>query len=132
MNFLFFGRKPVACDALQMILECGHTVKGIVTTPPDQPDIHKRRLCDDAVLHNIPLLDEEQIYDHMSRGKSIASINLEEIDVVLSMFHQSRIKSPILDLPKIAQSISIQPHCPSFKDGACITLLLLSRVPSGV
>ncbi|MEZ6174024.1 MAG: formyltransferase family protein [Phycisphaerales bacterium] len=100
-----------------------------MTTPPDQPDIHKRRLCDDAVLHNIPLLDEEQIYDHMSRGKSIASINLEEIDVVLSMFHQSRIKSPILDLPKIG-AINIHPApLPEFQGWGVYNFAIVESCP---
>ena len=128
MRILFFGRKPVSCRALEMMLDRGHEVVGIVTSQPQDSDLHADRLCDEALRLNIPLLTDKQIYDQLEGNPSEGVPDLSNIDLVLSMFHQRRIMKPILELAKVG-AINIHPApLPEFQGWGVYNYAILENV----
>lgn len=111
------------------MLERGHEVVGIVTGSPSGSDLHRDRLCDDAIKLNIPLLTDQQIYDQID-GKRCSDVpDLTDIDLVLSMFHQKRIRQPILSLPSVG-AINIHPApLPEFQGWGVYNYAILENVP---
>lgn len=107
----------------------GHEVVGIVTTMPTESDLHSERLCDHAIRLRIPLLTDQQIYDQLNGQSPVDVPDLSNIDLVLSMFHQKRIKERILSLPKIG-AINIHPApLPEFQGWGVYNHAIVENVP---
>ncbi len=110
------------------MIDRGHEVIGIVTTMPSESDLHSERLCDLATNLKIPLLTDQQIYDSLDGKNSNGVPDLSDVDLVLSMFHQKRIKEPILNLPKIC-AINIHPApLPEFQGWGVYNYAILENV----
>ncbi|GAB5496085.1 MAG: hypothetical protein Phyf2KO_11650 [Phycisphaerales bacterium] len=129
MRVIMFARKPVACDALEYMLSMNATIVCIVTDPPDPRSIHKRNLYDVAVSHDIPVVDEQVLYDSLRTKSYVNCPDLSDIDLVISMFHQRRIRKPVLGMASIGE-INIHPApLPEFQGWGVYNMAILENTP---
>ena len=102
------GRKPVSCAALEYMLERGVEVAGVVIPEPGEGELHERTLWETARSRGVPLIDEAELYQGLEGAPSLLSEQLGEIDLLICMFHQAKIREPVLGMGRLA-SINFHP-----------------------
>lgn len=102
------GRKPVSCAALEYMLERGVEVAGVVTPEPGDGELHGRTLWETARSHGVPLIDEAELYAGLTGAPTPLSEKIGEVDLLICMFHQAKIREPVLGIGRIA-SVNFHP-----------------------
>lgn len=90
---IFLGTKPAAAIALQMLVDRGWDVKGVVTPLDDlHPWVSGPKVCDVAKKNAIPLYEDQ------------VDLNLEsfEADLVISYMYRSLVKIDTINRAKVA------------------------------
>ena len=101
MRVILLGRKPVACSALRYMLSKGAEVVAVVTPGKDEPDPYPERLVDVADSFGIPVFQEKLLYDCLAGAQDALEIDLRNIDLIISILHQKRIRPPLIELGRI-------------------------------
>ena len=101
MRVLFLGRKPAASEALEYLLERNVDVAAVVARPRRQTVHWSPRLVDTAEKCGLPVRSVEHLYEILDGRRSDASIDLTDIDLVLSFLYWKRIERPLIELGSI-------------------------------
>lgn len=100
MRVIYMGRKPAASNGLRYLISRGIEVVAVVA-PPKSTSVHwSDRLVDTAENSGIPTVQDTDLYEILS-GKKKQSLNLANIDLVISFLFWKRIKKPLLNLGKM-------------------------------
>jgi methionyl-tRNA formyltransferase len=83
------------------MLAQGAEVVAVSAPRNTEPDFYPERLVDVAESFAIPLLDDQYLYDCLAGRAVEKAIDLRDIDLVVSILHQRRIKSPLLKLGRL-------------------------------
>lgn len=103
MKAIFLGRKPAACAALRHLVERGVDVVAVVAPAASDAGLARPWLCDTAQALGIPVVSDELLYDTLAgRGAGLGcSIDLRQVDLVLSFLFWRRIQRPLIELPRV-------------------------------
>jgi len=101
MRTILLGRKPVACDALRYMRSRGAEVVAVSTPGVDVVDPYPERLVDVANHFGIPVVEDQLLYDLLAGDRLGAGVDLRNIDLVISIVHQNRIRRPLLELGRL-------------------------------
>src|SRR5437879_3588549 len=107
MKVLFMGRKPAASQALRHLIDIGVEVVGVIC--PAHPaetstsTFWRPLLRDTATELGIPVLSDHDVYEALARGDGLLPTGecLKGLDLVLSFLFWKKIRTPLVQLPRI-------------------------------
>lgn len=130
MRAILLGRKSVAANTLRYMIDCGIKVVTVVAPPKTQLALSKDRLADAAESCGIPVATDTHLYNILSGKVRDPEIDLSNIDLVLSVLFQKRIKGPLISLPTIG-GINFHPApLPEFRGWGTYSFGILENVQS--
>lgn len=98
MKVVFMGKnKRSAVGALEYLVEHGCEIPAVVAAPPDDWTLPGQRLDLVAQRHGLPLTGDEDLYRAIAEPGS-SSLELEEVDLVISFLFWRRIREPLIAL----------------------------------
>lgn len=122
LNIIFLGRKPAAVSALNFLKTKGQNIKLVVA--PKNENFKKNLYNSAQALKLTTLADESEIYKLIKKGDSL----IKNIDLVISCLHSSKIKEPLLSLPKIG-ALNFHPGpLPDYKGWASYNYAILNSL----
>ena len=102
MKILFLGRKPYASYALEYLISKKLEVLGVVA--PEEKNCHWPLLLrNKAKNYNIPTIENKDLYKKITNNRSNQSnsINIKDVDLVISYLYWCKIKEPLISGPKL-------------------------------
>ncbi|MEK7084720.1 MAG: formyltransferase family protein [Patescibacteria group bacterium] len=119
-NVILMGRKPGAAQVLEHLIGKGIGVRFVVA--PRTED-HVITLRDVALARQIPVFDDEEVYDMISSGSPL----VKDVDLVISYLYWNKIKKPLIDL-SARGCINFHPApLPEYKSRAGYNTAILDR-----
>jgi methionyl-tRNA formyltransferase len=101
MKAVFMGKcKRSAARSLEWLLEQGCEVAAVVSAEPDRFTVEEQRLDKVAERHGLPLVDDTDLYDAIADPAG-SELDLEGVDVVLSVLFWKRIREPLISLGRL-------------------------------
>lgn len=107
MRALLLGRKPVASEALQLLLQRGVDVLAVVAPQPpevsEEATFWRPLLRDTARELGIPVVRDAVLYQSLAALESgrTPELDLQDVDLVLSVLFWRRIEAPLIQLPRL-------------------------------
>ncbi len=128
MRVILLGRKPVACEALRYLISTGAEVVAVSTPAKTESDPYPERLVDVAETFGIPVVQDQQLYDCLEGNQTSSSLRLGDVDMVISLLHQKRIRRPLIELGRIG-CINFHPApLPEYRGWGTYNLAILENV----
>lgn len=101
MKAVFMGKcKRSAARSLDWLAAQGCEVAAVVAAKPDRFTVEEQRLDLVAERHGLPLVEDTELYDAIADPASSA-IDLEGVDLVLSVLFWKRIREPLISLGRL-------------------------------
>jgi methionyl-tRNA formyltransferase len=102
MKILFLGRKPYSCKALEYLILKNIQIEAVVGIS-DTSNVHwSPRLSKTAEENNLKFVDDIYIYNALQNTQNNnLNIDLSNIDLVISYLYWKKIKTPLINLPKL-------------------------------
>ncbi|CAM2820681.1 methionyl-tRNA formyltransferase [Paenibacillus sediminis] len=126
MNIVFMGTPAFAVPSLEMLIEEGYNIVGVVTQP-DRPQGRKKVLMptpvkEVALKHGLPVLQPQR----MRSPEAIAEVAALKPDLIITAAYGQIIPKDILDLPRLG---CINVHgslLPKYRGGAPIQRAIIN------
>jgi methionyl-tRNA formyltransferase len=98
---VFMGKcKRSAARSLEWLLDQGCEVAAVVSAQPDDLTVEEQRLDRVAERHGLPLVDDTGLYEAIA-DPSGSELDLEGVDMVLSVLFWKRIREPLISLGRL-------------------------------
>lgn len=128
MRALFVGRKPVGAQALAYLLDRGAEVVGVVTDGRDGERPQGDVVIDLAAERGVPIVTHDWLHAR-SMGDDLPGPDIRDIDLLLCMFHQRRIRGHVLKLARLG-SVNIHPApLPAYRGWGVYNVGILENAP---
>ena len=101
MKAVFMGKcKRSAARSLDWLVARGCEVAAVVAAKPDRFTVEEQRLDLVAERHGLPLVEDTELYDAIADPAG-SPLDLEGVDLVLSVLFWKRIREPLISLGRL-------------------------------